>query len=85
MVWRGRDNCCARGFDHEEQAGIQGYVIEAQSCELKDGGFTAEFFVEQHDATGVTEKQFHSPNTFTQESPIGKVGSVSRFTTALLR
>jgi hypothetical protein len=41
------------------------------SCELKDGGFSAEFSVEEHDASGVTETQFYFPNTFeTQESAI---------------
>jgi hypothetical protein len=55
------DNCCARGFGHEEQAGYKGYVIEARSCELKDGGYSAEFSVEEHDASGVTETQFYLP------------------------
>jgi hypothetical protein len=44
---------------------------EAWSCELKDGGFSAEFSVEEHDASGVTETQFYLPNTFsTQEFAI---------------
>ncbi len=37
--------------------GYKGYVIEARSCELKDNGFSAEFSVEEHDASGVTETQ----------------------------
>jgi hypothetical protein len=40
-------------------------------CELKDGKFSAEFSVEEHDASGVTETQFYLPDTFpTQESAI---------------
>jgi len=49
----------------------KGYVIEARSCEIKDVGFSAEFSVEEHDASGVTETQFYLPDTFpTQESAI---------------
>jgi hypothetical protein len=48
-----------------------GYVIEARSCELKDGGLCAEFSVEEHDAADVTETQFCLRDTFpTQESAI---------------
>jgi hypothetical protein len=55
----------------KSRQGYKGYVIEARSCELKDGGFSAEFSVEEHDASGVTETQFYLPNTFpTQESAI---------------
>ena len=51
--------------------GYKGYVIEARSLELKNGAFSAEFTVEEHDASGVTETQFYLPNTFpTQESAI---------------
>ena len=58
-------------FGHEAQLGYKGYVIEARAHELKDGGFSAEFSVEEHDARGVTETQFYVPNTFaTQESAI---------------
>jgi hypothetical protein len=40
----------------------------SQSCELKDGGFSAEFSVKEHDASGATETQFYLPDTFpTQE------------------
>jgi hypothetical protein len=39
-----------------EAAGMRkGYVIEVRLSELKDGGFSAEFSVEEHDASGVTE------------------------------
>ncbi len=42
----------------------KGYVIE-------DGGFYAEFSVEEHHGSGVTETQFYLPGTFpTQESAI---------------
>jgi len=55
----------------KNRQGYQGYVIEARSCELKDGGFSAEFSVEEHDGSGVTETQFYLPDTFpTQESAI---------------
>jgi hypothetical protein len=55
----------------KSRQGYKGYVIEARSCEPKDGGFSAEFSVEEHDASGVTETQFYLPNTFsTQESAI---------------
>ncbi|MGD0790721.1 MAG: hypothetical protein ABR920_03020 [Terriglobales bacterium] len=53
----------------KSRQGYKGYVIEARPHELKDGGFSAEFSVEEHDATGMTEAQFYLPNTFsTQES-----------------
>jgi hypothetical protein len=55
----------------KSRQGYKGYVIEARSCELKDGGFSAEFSVVEHDASSVTETQFYLPNTFpTQESAI---------------
>src|SRR5208337_64114 len=55
----------------KSRQGYKGYVIEARSCELKDGGFSAEFSVEEHDGSGVTETQFYLPETFsTQDSAI---------------
>ena len=55
----------------KSRQGYKGNVIEARSCELKDSGFSAEFSVEEHDASDVTETQFYLPNTFeTQESAI---------------
>jgi len=49
----------------------KGFVIEARSYELKEGGFSAEFSVEEHDSSGVTETQFYLPDTFlAQESAI---------------
>jgi len=51
--------------------GYKGYVIEAQSNELKDGGFSVEFFIEEHDASGVTVTQFYLPSSFpTQEAAV---------------
>ena len=41
----------------KSRQGYKGYVIVARSCELKDNGFSAEFSVEEHDASGVTETQ----------------------------
>src|SRR5664280_530192 len=61
----------ARGFGVKHRQGYKGYVIEARSHELRDGGFSAEFSIEEHDALGVTEAQFYVPKTFaTQESAI---------------
>jgi hypothetical protein len=55
----------------KSRQGYKGYVIEARSHELRDGGFAAECSVEEHDPFGVTESQFHVPDTFpTQESAI---------------
>jgi len=42
----------------KSRCGYKGYVIEARSHELRDGGFSAEFSIEEHDGTGVTETQF---------------------------
>ena len=55
----------------KSRQGYKGYVIVARSCELQDGGFAAEFSVEEHDADGVMETEFYLPDTFpTQESAI---------------
>ncbi len=48
----------------KSRRGYQGYVIEARSYELRDGGFSAEFSVEEHNASGVTETQFYLTSTF---------------------
>ena len=55
----------------KSRQGYEGYVIEARSHELPDGGFSAEFSIEEHDGDGVTEGQFYLPDAFpTQESAI---------------
>jgi hypothetical protein len=55
----------------KNREGYEGFVIEARTYELKDGGFTAEFSVEKHDGAGVTETIFYVKETFsTQESAI---------------
>jgi len=55
----------------KRRLGYKGSVIEARAHELRDGGYSAEFSVEEHDARGVTETQFYVPTTFaTQESAI---------------
>jgi hypothetical protein len=55
----------------KSRQGYKGYVIEARSCDLKAGGFSAEFSVEEHDSSGATETQFYLPDTFpTPESAI---------------
>jgi hypothetical protein len=63
----------------KSQQGYKGYVIEARSCELRDGGFSAEFSVEEHDGSGVTETQFYLPDTFpTRESAIEAASQAGR-------
>ena len=55
----------------KRREGCKGYVIVARSYELKDGGFSAEFSVEEHDSDGVMETEFYLSNTFsTQEAAI---------------
>jgi hypothetical protein len=39
-------------------------VIEARSADLKHGGWDSEFSIEEHDATGVTERAFYVPGVF---------------------
>jgi hypothetical protein len=54
----------------KSRLGYKGYVIEARSYE-QNGGFSAELWIEEHDASGVTETQFYLPETFpTQELAI---------------
>jgi hypothetical protein len=55
----------------KRRLGYKGYVIVARSCELQDGGFSAEVSIQEHDADGVMETEFYLPDTFpTQESAI---------------
>ncbi|MFY9701125.1 MAG: hypothetical protein WCB56_02055 [Terriglobales bacterium] len=55
----------------KSRLGYKGFVIEARSHELKEGGFSAEFSVEEHAADGFKETEFFLPDTFpTQESAI---------------
>lgn len=56
----------------KSRQGYKGYVIVARSCELREGEFSAEFSVEEHEADGFVETEFYLPDTFpTQESAIG--------------
>ena len=48
----------------KSKQGYKGYVIEARSHELRDGGFSTEFSVEEHHASGMTATQFYLPGTF---------------------
>jgi YVTN family beta-propeller protein len=67
LAWAGPINC------------YKGYVIEVRLSELKDGGFSAEFSVEEHDGSGVTETQFYVPDTFpSQESAIEAANQAGR-------
>ena len=55
----------------KSRSGYKGYVIVARSCELREGGFSAEFSVEEHEPDRVMENEFYLPDTFpTQESAI---------------
>jgi hypothetical protein len=55
----------------KSRLGYKGYVIVARSHELKDGGFSAEFSVEEHEADGFMETEVYLPDTFpSQESAI---------------
>ena len=45
----------------KSRLGYKGYVIEARSYQQQDGGFSAELWIEEHDASGVTETQFYLP------------------------
>jgi hypothetical protein len=51
----------------KSRQGYKGYVIEARSHELREGGFPAEYSIEEHDAYGVIERQFYLPGTFTSQ------------------
>jgi hypothetical protein len=52
----------------ERRRGYKGFVIEAFPHELKDGsGFTTDFFIEDHDASGVNVTQFVLKNVFRTE------------------
>jgi hypothetical protein len=55
----------------KSRVGYKGFVIEVRLSELKDGEFSAEFSVEEHEADGFMETEFYLPDTFpTQESAI---------------
>lgn len=55
----------------KRRVGYKGYVLVARSYELQDGGFSAEFSVEQHEADGFMETEFYLSDAFpTHESAI---------------
>ena len=54
----------------KSRQGYKGYVIVARSCELREGEFSAEFSVEEHDADGVMETEFYLPDTFPTQEPL---------------
>ena len=63
----------------KSRCGYKGYVIEARLSELKDGGFSAEFSIEEHEGSGVTETQFYLPDTFpSQELAIAAANQAGR-------
>jgi hypothetical protein len=47
----------------KSRVGYKGYVIEARSYQ-QNGKFSAELWIEEHQASGVTETQFYLPHTF---------------------
>jgi hypothetical protein len=53
----------------KRRLGYKGYVIVARSCELQDGGLSAEVSIQEHDADGFTETEFYLPDTFPRRSP----------------
>jgi len=67
-------------FAAKTGAVISGFSDEVPLSALKDGGFSAEFSVEEHDGSGVTETQFYLPDTFpTQESAIEAALQAGRY------
>jgi hypothetical protein len=42
----------------------EGRVIEARASESKDGGWSSEFSIEEHEASAVTETAFYVPGIF---------------------
>ena len=51
----------------KSRQGYKGYVIVARSCELREGEFSAEFSVEEHDESGLTETPYNVQGTFPTE------------------
>lgn len=56
----------------ESRQRYKGFYVDTRSYELGDGsGWRAEFYIEEHDGTGVTETQFFLKEIFlTKESAI---------------
>jgi hypothetical protein len=48
----------------KSRMGYKGFVIEARSDQQQGGGFSAELWIEEHEASGVTETQFYLSDTF---------------------
>ena len=51
-----------------ETVRYKGYVIEPRVSQLRDGGFGAEVYIEEHTGPSVNIKQFYFENTFTTEA-----------------
>ena len=63
----------------KSRQGYKGYIIVARSHELRDGGFSVELSIEEHDANGVMETEFYLPDTFlSYESAIAAAIKVGR-------
>lgn len=50
-----------------ERVQYKGYVIDPRVLPLKDGGFGAEVYIEEHTGPGVNIKKFFFENTFDAE------------------
>jgi hypothetical protein len=50
-----------------ERVQYKGYVIDPRVLPLKDGGFGAEVYIEEHTGPGVNIKKFFLENTFDTE------------------
>ena len=48
----------------KDRQGYKGYVIEARALETRGGEFSAEFSIEEHDPSGLTETQSYLTATF---------------------
>ena len=63
----------------KSRQGYKGYVIEERAHELREGSFSAEYCVKEHDAYGVTERQFYLTDTFrSEESAIAAATQAGR-------
>ena len=51
-------NCMYEAAVMKRRCGYKGYVIEAQSHELQEGGLSTKFFIEEHDAIGAMETRY---------------------------
>ena len=53
----------------KKRQGYKGYIIVARSCELREGEFSAEFSIEEHDVDGVWKMNSTCPTPSPRKSP----------------